>query len=90
MTTMPDPISVKGKTPSLLESIAYGSLIIFFASVIAIFGHAYLLMMILGTVHANISDSVPPVGFFSCIWPAIFIKLFFLSVRYYKPSERKY
>jgi hypothetical protein len=37
--------------------------------------YGWILMLLLGVIHGNISDAVPAVGYAECFWPAVLFRI---------------
>jgi hypothetical protein len=56
------------RVKSILFVILFVLIVIFI-----MLANTWAFMMALGTMHHNISEAIPPAGFFACFWPAVFI-----------------
>jgi hypothetical protein len=62
-----------------LGAIVLGLVLVVFSAGIFAFFYGWILMLLLGTLHANIFPDVPPVGYWTCLAPAFLARLFVAS-----------
>ena len=58
-------------------------LIVLSALVLGLF-YGWILMLLLGAIHGNISTAVPAVGYAACFWPAVLFRMLIGQASYKK------